>query len=53
MIRLEINDKEKNCKKQKYMENKQYSTKQQWITKEIEEEIKQYLETNENKNTMI
>ena len=25
----------------------------QWITKEIKEEIKQYLETNENENTMI
>ena len=25
----------------------------QWITKEIKEEIKKYLETNENENTMI
>ena len=26
---------------------------QQWITEEIKEEIKKYLETNENENTMI
>ena len=25
----------------------------QWITEEIKEEIKKYLETNDNKNTMI
>ena len=25
----------------------------QWISKEIKEEIKKYLETNENENTMI
>ena len=25
----------------------------QWITEEIKEEIEKYLETNENKNTMI
>ena len=25
----------------------------QWIIEEIKEEIKKYLETNENKNTMI
>ena len=35
------------------MEAKQYATKHQWITEEIKEEIKQYLETNENKNIMI
>ena len=26
---------------------------QQWITEEIKEEIKKYLETNENESTMI
>ena len=35
------------------METKQYDAKHQWITEEIEVEIKQYLGTNENKNTMI
>ena len=25
----------------------------QWISEELEEEIKKYLETNDNKNTMI
>ena len=25
----------------------------QWVTEEVKEEIRQYLETNENKNTMI
>ena len=27
--------------------------KSQWVTEEIKEEIKKYLETNENENTMI
>ena len=27
--------------------------KKQWITEEIKEEIKKYLETNENESTMI
>ena len=35
------------------MEFKQHATKQQRVTNEIEEKIKKYLETNENKNTMI
>ena len=37
------------------MEAKQYATKQpiEWITEEIKEEIKKYLETNENESTMI
>ena len=43
---------EKNCKKHKHTEAKQYDTKQpmdHWI---IKEKIKKYLETNENNNTM-
>ena len=35
------------------MEAKQYVTKQQWITKEIKEEIKKYLETNDNEHTTV
>ena len=35
------------------MEAKQYVTKFQEITEEIKEEIKKYLETNDNENTMI
>ena len=49
-MRLEINYKKKNCKELKHMEAKQYDINQ-WITKEIKEEIKKYLETNENENT--
>ena len=35
------------------MEAKQYVTNNQEITEEIKEEIKKYLETNDNENTMI
>ena len=35
------------------MEDKQYVTKNQEITEEFKEEIKKYLETNDNENTMI
>ena len=34
------------------MEAKQYTTKYQYITEEIKEEIKKYLETIDNENTM-
>ena len=34
------------------MEAKQYATNNQEITAEIKEEIKKYLETNDNENTM-
>ena len=47
----EINYK-KNCKKHKHTEVKQYAANQ-WITEEIKEELKKYLETNENKNIII
>ena len=53
-ISLEINYREKTLQKHKYVEAKQYATKQQmdhWRNKK--EEIKKFLETNENKNTMI
>ena len=53
-MRLEVNYKGKNYKKWKYMEGNQYATKQpmdHW--KKIKEEIKKYLETNENESTMI
>ena len=51
-MRLDINHRKKNCKKYKHMEAKQYTTKNQEITEEIKEEIKKYLETNDNENTM-
>ena len=51
IVRIEINNKKKNCKKTKHMESKQLLLKNQWVTEEIEEEIKIYLETNENGNT--
>ena len=35
------------------MEAKQYVTKYQEVTEEIKEEIKKYLETNDNENTAI
>ena len=35
------------------MEAKQYVTKNQEITEEIKEEIKKYLETNDNENTVL
>ena len=40
-IRLEIKNKEKNCKKHQHVENRQNNMllKNQWITKEIKEEI--------------
>ena len=50
---VEINYKKKNCKNHKHVEAKPYATKQPMITEEIKEEIKKYLETNENKNTLI
>ena len=53
-IRLEINYKKKNCKKHKHVEAKQYITKQpmdHWRNQRGNK--KKYLETNENKNTVI
>ena len=35
------------------MKDKQYVAKQPWITEGIKEEIKKYLETNDNEKTMV
>ena len=43
---------EKNCKKHKHVETKQHA-KHQWITEEIKEEIKKYLEANDNKDMSL
>ena len=43
-MRLEINYKQKAVKKKKI--------EVKWITEEIKEEIKTYLQTNDNKNTI-
>ena len=49
-MRQEVNNK-KNCKTHKHVEAKQYATTNyQWITEEIKEEIKQYLEKKWKRN---
>ena len=35
------------------METEEYTNKKQWMSREIKEEIREYLETNENKNTIF
>ena len=54
---LEINYKQNKTKQKqknhKLLEAKQYATEQQRITEEIKEEIKRFLETNDNKDTKI
>ena len=52
-MRLEINYKEKTAKNTKTWRLNNMLLNNQWITEENKEEIKKYLETNENKNTMI
>ena len=47
-MRLEINYKKKTAKI-----TNTWRLNNQWITEEIKEEIKKYLDTNENENTMI
>ena len=47
-MRLDINYKKKNCKKHKHMEIKQYFLNHQQVTEEIKNEIKKFLETNDN-----
>ena len=49
-MRLEMEGKKR--KKRKHMEAKQYVNNQE-IPEEIKEEIKKYLETNDNENTTI
>ena len=50
-MRLDIDHKEKNCKKHKHMEVKQYFLNHQMVTEEIKREIKKCLEINDNENT--
>ena len=52
-LRLEVNYKEKKCKNTNTWRLSNMLLKNQWITEEIKEEIKKYLETNENESTMI
>ena len=52
-MRLEINYREKNVKNTNTWRLKNTLLKNQEITDEIKEEIKKYLETNDNKNTTI
>ena len=52
-MRLEINYREKNVKYRKTWRLNTMILNNQDITKEIKEEIKKYLQTNYNKNTMI
>ena len=52
-MRLEINCKKKKSKKHKLLEAKNTLLNNQWITEEIKEEIKRYMETNDNKDPRI
>ena len=52
-ILLEINYKKKTAKNTNMWRLNNMLLKNQWITEEIKEEIKKYLETNENESTMI
>ena len=57
-MRLKINYRKrkkqnKTAKNPKFLEPKQYATKQPWITEKIKEAITKFLETNNNKDTMI
>ena len=51
-MRLDINYMKKNCKNTKTWRLNNMLLNNQEITEEIEEEIKKYLETNDNENTM-
>ena len=50
-VKRDINYRKKICKKYKHMEAKHTLLNNQEITEEIKEEIKKYLETNDNENT--
>ena len=52
-MRLNIFYNKKNCKKQNTWRLNNMLLKNQWITEEIKEEIKKYLETKENESMMI
>ena len=53
IMRLEINYKKKTVKNISMWRLNNMLLNNQWITEEIKEEIKKYLETTENENTMI
>uniref|UniRef100_A0A8C3VM48 Reverse transcriptase n=1 Tax=Catagonus wagneri TaxID=51154 RepID=A0A8C3VM48_9CETA len=50
-IRLEINNRKKMAKNTNTWRLNNMLLNNQWITKEIKEEIKKYLEANDNKDT--
>ena len=52
-MRLEVNYKKKTSRNKNTWRLNNMLLNNQWITEEIKEEIKKYLETNENKNTTI
>ena len=52
-MRLEINYKKKTAINTNMWGLKNMLLNNQWVTEEIKEEIKKYLETNENENTTI
>ena len=52
-MRLEINDREENVKNTNTWRLNKTLLNNQDITEEIKEEIKKYLQTNDNKNMMI
>ena len=52
-MRLEINHKKKTAENTNTWRLNNMLLNNQWITEESKEEIKKYLETNENKNRMI
>ena len=52
-MRLEVNYREKNVKNTNIWSLNNALLNNQEITEEIKEEIKKYLETNDNENTMI
>ena len=53
MLRLEINYKKKTVKNTNMWRLNNMLLNNQWITEEIKEELKKYLETNENESMMI
>ena len=50
-LKLEINHKKKIRKGNKYLETKQHPRKNEWANQEVKEEIKKFMEANENDNT--
>ena len=52
-MKLEINYRKKTVKNTNKWRLNNMLLNNQWITEEIKEEIKKYLETNENESTMI